>query len=502
MHAKRWLALAVMLTAAYMDLLDTTIVNVALPTIQRDLGADNAALQWIAAGYTLAFGLVLITGGRLGDIHGRKRVFLIGIAGFTVASALSGLAVGPGMLVAARILQGATAAIMIPQLLTVIQVGFPETERPKAFGLYGMVLALGGVSGPLLGGVLTQADLFGWGWRTIFLINIPVGLLALAGAAALMTESTAYHRLRLDSIGTLLVTLALLGLMYPLIQGRELGWPTWTFLAMAAAIPLLLAFTAYERRKSSADGWPLVEPRLFRERAVIAGLLVALVFFASTSYFFVLTLHLQVGLGLDALRAGLAFLPFAAGVIVGSGASGQLVPRLGRTLVTIGALVEASSILGMIVTIHRYGDALHAWHLAPSLIGAGLGLAMVSATLVTITLSGIPTSQAGAASGLVNTTLQLGSAIGVALLGVVFFSLLPSEHPTAQSSFVNASGQSLYLPAAMAALSCPLSFLLPRVRSGRQPEAPITNDRSIGPMDEQPATGMWRGSATFPKSER
>ncbi|MFC5004201.1 MFS transporter [Dactylosporangium cerinum] len=470
MNPRRWPALAVMLIAAYMDLLDTTIVTVALPSIQRDLGASDAALQWIAAGYTLAFALALITGGRLGDMYGRKRLFLIGVAGFTVASALSGLASGPGMLIAARIGQGAAAAIMIPQLLTVVQVGFREDERPKAFGLYGMVLALGGVSGPLLGGYLTEADLFGWEWRTIFLINIPVGVIAFAGSALLMTESRAQQRLRLDPAGMLLVTIALLALVYPLIQGRELGWPTWTFVAMGAAVPILAIFWAHERRRSRVDGSALIDPALFHERSVIAGLLVAFVFFASTSYFFVLTLHLQVGLHFSALETGLSFLPFAGGVIIGSGAAGQIVPRIGRAVVTVGALVEAASIITMIVVVSRYGDALSAWQLAPGLVGAGLGLALVSATLVTITLSGVPGNHAGSASGLVNTTLQLGSAVGIAVIGVIFFAALPTGHPLQPGDFVEASRQSLHLAAGLAALACPLSLLLPATRPTRGAE--------------------------------
>jgi EmrB/QacA subfamily drug resistance transporter len=462
MDSRRWAALAVMLIAAYMDLLDTTIVTVALPSIQRDLGASDAVLPWVAAGYTMAFALALITGGRLGDIYGRKTMFLIGVAGFIAASALSGLATGPGLLVAARAVQGTTAAIMIPQLLTVIQVGFHQAERPRAFGLYGMVLALGGVSGPLLGGLLTEADLLGWGWRSIFLINVPVGLLALAGSAVLMTESTPRRRPRLDPLGTVLATLGLLALVYPLVEGRELGWPIWAFLAMATSVPLLALFWVHERRRGRADASPLVDPRLFRTRSLIAGLLVALVFFASTGYFFVLTLHLQAGLGFGPLLTGTAFLPFALGVVVGSGAAARLVPRLGRTVVTAGAAAEAAGILGMILTVDRSGDALEAWHLAPSLVLAGLGLALVSATLVTITLSGVPADHAGSASGLVNTTLQLGSAVGVAALGALFFGLLTAEHGVPPADYADASAQSLLLAAGLAAASCPLSLLLPR----------------------------------------
>ncbi|UWP82384.1 MFS transporter [Dactylosporangium fulvum] len=454
MSSKRWVALAVMLLAAYMDLLDATIVTVALPSIQEDFGASGAALQWIAAGYMLAFALVLITGGRLGDIYGRKRMFLLGIAGFTLASAVSGVAPNLALLVTGRLLQGAAAAIMVPQLLTFIQVGFRTEERPRAFGLYGAVLALGGVTGPLVGGSLTDVDLFGWGWRTIFLVNLPVGVLAIVGAAALMVESRAERRPRLDAVGATLVTLGLLALIYPLIQGRELGWPVWSFAVMAAAAPLFGAFWVYESRHRDSA---LVDPGMLRERSVFAGLTVALVFFASTSFFFVLTLHLQVSLGFDPMRTGLSFVPFAFGVVIGSGAAGRAVPRLGRLIVTLGVLVEAASLLWLAHTVLTRGKDLHAWHLAPPLIGAGVGLALVSATLVTLTLSGVAQDHAGTASGVVNTALQIGSAAGVAMLGAVFFS----ELSTASGS-THAASVSLCWAAGLAALASPLSLLLPR----------------------------------------
>jgi MFS family permease len=225
---KRWPALLVALAAVFMDLVDLTVVLVALPSIERTLGAGEAALQWTVAGYSLTFALLLITGGRLGDIVGRKRVFVTGLAGFTLASLLAGVAPSAGMLVAARVLQGGMAALMVPQVLSFIQVEFPASERPRAFAVLGMTFALGGVSGPLLGGLLLQADLFGWGWRTIFLINLPIGITALAGATWLLRESKSDHAPRLDPGGTALVTIGLLALLYPLVQGHELNWPAWT----------------------------------------------------------------------------------------------------------------------------------------------------------------------------------------------------------------------------------------------------------------------------------
>ena len=226
---RRWLTLTILLLAAFMNLLDVSIVNIAIPSIQRNLHASYADVQWALAGYTLAYALVLITGGRLGDIFGRKRLFLVGVVGFTIMSALCGAAQSPGMLIASRVVQGAMGAIMVPQVLAVIQVIFPPAERIKALAGFGVTAGLGTVSGPLIGGLLIQHNLFGLGWRPIFLINVPVGVLAVAAAAVLVRESRAPKPPKLDLIGVGLISAALLLLLYPLVQGRELGWPGWTF---------------------------------------------------------------------------------------------------------------------------------------------------------------------------------------------------------------------------------------------------------------------------------
>jgi EmrB/QacA subfamily drug resistance transporter len=456
LNPRRWAALAVALVAAFMDILDTTVVLVALPSIQRALDLGASALQWTIAAYTLAFALLLITGGRLGDIYGRKRVFLVGLVGFTVASVLTGTAQSAAMLVGSRALQGAMAALMVPQVLSFIQVEFPAAERARAFAVYGMTFALGGVSGPLLGGLLTQADLFGLGWRAIFLINLPVGILAGAGAAVLLRESRAPRPPRLDPVGTLLVTAGLLALLYPLVQGHDLGWPAWTYALMAASVPVLALFVAYERHKTRKDGSPLVELGLFRYRGVVGGLLIALLFFAGAGYSFVLTLHLQEGLGFSPLGAAMAFLPFSVGVVAGSGAAMQLVPRLGRRMVTGGGLVMALGVALLVAAVQRYGEALQGWQLAPGMLVAGVGMAMVSTTLVTIVLARVPGRDAGSASGVVNTTLQIGLAAGIAAVGTLFFTLLDDG-----VGFVDATFRSLWLEIGLFLASALLSFLLP-----------------------------------------
>jgi EmrB/QacA subfamily drug resistance transporter len=425
---RRWLTLIILLLAAFMNLLDVSIVNIAIPSIQRDLHASYADVQWALAGYTLAYALVLITGGRLGDTFGRKRLFLIGVTGFTIMSALCGAAQSPGELIACRVVQGAMGAIMVPQVLAVIQVIFPPKERIKALAGFGVTAGLGTVSGPLLGGLLIQHNLFGLGWRPIFLINVPVGIIAVVASAVLVRESRAPRPPKLDPVGVGLISAALLLLLYPLVEGRQLGWPAWTFASMAAAAPVLAAFIGYERFKGRRDGSPLVPLSLFRERGFSAGMAIAIAFFLGiASFALVLTLFLQLGLGFTPLHAGLTFLPFSIGVLLSSGAAARLAPRFGRGVTMAGALIIAAGMAGLIAIVHHYGPAVTTWELTPGLIAAGLGLGAVIAPLADIVLERVPRQHAGSASGVFNTGLQLGNSIGIAVIGVIFFGLLGTQ---------------------------------------------------------------------------
>ncbi len=425
---RRWLTLVILLLAAFMNLVDVSIVNIAIPSIQRDLHASYADVQWALAGYTLAYALVLVTGGRLGDTFGRKRLFLIGVTGFTIMSALCGAATGPGMLIACRVMQGAMGGIMVPQVLAVIQVIFPPAERIKALAGFGVTAGLGAVSGPLLGGLLIQHNLLGLSWRPIFLINVPVGIIAVAASAMLVRESRAPRPPKLDPVGVALITAALLLLLYPLVQGRQFGWPAWTFAAMGASVPVFAAFAGYERIKARRDGSPLVQLSLFRERAFSVGMAIALAFFLGIASFgLVLTLFLQLGLGFTPLHAGLTFLPFSAGVLVSSGAAARLAPRFGRGVTMAGALIIAAGMAGLIVIVRHYGPAVTTWEMTPGLVAAGLGLGAVIAPLADILLADVPRQHAGSASGVFNTGLQLGNSIGIAAIGVVFFGLLGSQ---------------------------------------------------------------------------
>src|SRR6516162_3296081 len=422
-----------------MNLLDVSIVNIAIPSIQRDLNASYADVQWALAGYTLAYALVLITGGRLGDTFGRKRLFLIGVSGFTIMSALCGAAQSPGMLIACRVVQGAMGAIMVPQVLAVIQVIFPPKERIKALAGFGVTAGLGTVSGPLIGGLLIQHNLLGLGWRPIFLINVPVGIIAVVASAVLVRESRAPSPPRLDPVGVGLVTAALLLLLYPLVQGRQLGWPAWTFVSMAASVPVFALFVWYERIKDRRDGSPLVPPRLFGERRFSAGMAIAVTFFLGIASFgLVLTLFLQLGLGFTPLHAGLTFLPFSLGLLVSSAAAARLAPRFGRGVTMAGALIIAAGMTGLIATTYHYGAAVTTWELVPGLVGVGLGLGAVIAPLADIVLDRVPHQDAGSASGVFNTGLQVGNSIVIAVIGIQSGAAANTVAPALRSGVVAA----------------------------------------------------------------
>ena len=463
---RRWFALAIVMTAAFMDLVDVTIVNIAIPSIRQDAGASVSQIQWITAGYALAFAAGLITGGRLGDIHGRKRLFLVGIGGFTFASALCGFAANPEMLVAARILQGGMAAMMVPQVLSIVHATFPAHERGKVFGLFGAVVGLGAVSGPLLGALLTEWNLFGLEWRPIFLINLPVGIVGFVLGSRFITESKAPRALKLDLVGVGLVVLGLLMLLYPLTRGEELDWPVWGYVSMAGAPVVFAALVAYERRKAARDGSPLVELELFRVKSFAAGIAVQTVFGVGLGIFFLVwTLYMQTGLGWSPLRAGLTGVPFSIAVSTAAGLSvQQLVPRFGRKVLQAGALLMAVGVLLYLWEAEHYGMTITSWQMALPLIVMGVGMGLIVAPLTDAVLSEVPREHAGSASGLINTVQQMGNALGLGLVSVVFFGTIadtirPTEiGPAFVDAFQNALG---WVAAVMVAIFL-LMFALPK----------------------------------------
>ena len=465
---RRWFALAIVMTAAFMDLVDVTIVNVAIPSIRQDTGASFSSIQWITAGYALAFAAGLITGGRLGDIHGRKRLFLLGIGGFTVASALCGFAVSPEMLVAARILQGGTAALMVPQVLSIVHATFPAHERGKVFGLFGAIVGLGAVMGPLLGALLTQWNIAGLEWRPIFLINLPFGIAALILGSRYITESKAPQALRLDLPGVALVTLGMLMLIYPLTRGRELGWPLWGHLSMAGSLLVFLALVLLERAKARKDGSPLVELSLFRVKSFAAGIAVQLTFGVGLGIFFLVwTLYMQIGLGWTALRAGLTGVPFSIAVSLAAGVSVQkLVPRFGRKVLQAGALLMIVGLLLYMAVSDRYGMGVTSWQMAPPLVVMGLGMGLIVAPLTDAVLSEVPKEHSGSASGLINTVQQMGNAIGLGLVAVVFFGSIGDQLTPQQMgpAYAEAFRNSLWWVVGVLAVIFLVMFALPARR--------------------------------------
>ena len=421
------IAVAVVLIAAFMDLLDATIVSVAAPAIAEDLGAGEAALQWTLAGYALAIGAGLITGGRIGDQYGRRRVFLLGLAGFALASVGCALAPNPEVLIAARVAQGLAGGLMVPQVFGIFRSSLGPETRGKALGAYGAVLGLASVAGPLLGGLLVDADLFGLGWRTIFWVNIPVAIVGLVLGARFLPESRAPGGARLDLPGAALAAGAAVLLHLPLVQGRDWGWPWWGFVILALSVPTAAVFIRRERRLVTRGGQPILDPALLRVRAFAGGLSASLLFFGAIgSFFLLLALYLQLGTGRSALDTGLVILPYAIGSILTSGVGVTLAARAGRALLVGGALVLAASQVLLLVIVRDGADPSY-WALALPLFVGGLGLGLTAPPLVDVVLAGVPAKDAGAAGGVLTTVSQVGGAAGIAVLGVVFFGVLEAS---------------------------------------------------------------------------
>ncbi|HJP80947.1 MAG TPA: MFS transporter [Candidatus Saccharimonadales bacterium] len=433
---QRTIALIIVALAFVMDLLDTTIVNIAIPAIQDNLGASYATIQWLIAGYSLTFATLLITGGRMGDVFGYKKLFLIGVSGFSLASLLCGIAWNPEVLIAARLIQGMTAALMVPQVMSLMQVMYKPSERAGVMGLFGALAGVAASLGPVIGGFLIHANIAGLDWRPIFLINVPVGVFAFFMAMKYLPNGKSAHPLHLDILGTGLITIAMLLLVFPLIQGRELDWPVWTFIMMAAAIPVLALFIWWQRRKDAKDGAALIPPALFKVSSFVKGLILNIVFQgAMTAFFLPFTLLLQVGLGYEVILAAVTGIPTAIGIASSIGFFGQkLIPKLGRYALTVGSVVMLAGLVTTYLIVNANGIHTAGWHLIPGLLITGSGMGLVMAPIFALTLSDVDTKHAGSASGVLNAIQQLGAAIGVALIGVVFFGQLTAN---SNASFTN-----------------------------------------------------------------
>src|ERR1700689_4101122 len=366
----RWFVFAVVIAANIMDLMDATIVNVAGPSIRAALGGSASTLQWLPAGYTLAFAVVLITGARLGDMFGRRQLFLVGSAGFTVMSAACASAPSPAVLITFRVLQGAFGALMIPQGFGMLKEVFEEDELPKVFGAFGPMMGLSILAAPILAGALIEANLWGIGWRLVFLINVPIGIAAFGGAVRVLPRTVAHPGIRLDTVGMVLIGVALTAIIYPLIQGRAAGWPAWTFVSLGAGAVLLGAFALWERRRPSD---PLIDPGLLANRTYTSGGLVALAFFgAFGGLLLCVSLFAQLGEHFSPVHAGLTLMAMVVGMIAGMGAGFALVRGLGRPLLHLGVVIVAAGTVVLAVTVTGANTA-STLDLAPGLFLIGFG---------------------------------------------------------------------------------------------------------------------------------
>ena len=473
-----WLMLAVLLLGQFMCVIDVLVVNVAMPSIATSLHASGASLQLVVGGYTIAYAMLLITGARLGDRYGRRRTYLAGVLIFTTASLACALAPDSQALIGFRLIQGAGAAVLVPQVFSIIQLNFTGPARARALSAYAAVLSAGAVAGLVLGGVVVTADLFGTGWRPVFAINVPIGIVLAAAVPRLVPPDEtgtgapgAGRTSGLDLAGLAAAACAVLLIVLPLVLGHEEGWPAWCFGCIAAGAGLAAGFVLVERRVATRGGDPLLNLAVLRAPALPSGLVtLAATQIGYGGLLFAFTLHLQAGLGESALRAGLSYLPMA--VVFGlAGYNWRRLPAAARrVLVPAGLAVSTLAYLGLAAGLHTSIPAL-TW---TGLAVAGLGLGLSVSPLLTQSLTYVPAARAADASGLLTTTVQLGQLLGVAAIGSVYLS-------RAAGSGISSTGRAAASAAAMSGTACWLAALsvagllaaavMVRAARGRRPAA-------------------------------
>lgn len=463
---RRWAMFVILLVGAFLPPLDFFIVNVALPAIQGELGASSSAEQLVISSYAAVYAVTLITGGRLGDIYGRGKMFFLGLVGFAAASLLCGLAWSPWVLITGRVLQGATAAIMAPQALASVQAIFPEAEKPLALSIYGAVFGLASVIGQVLGGILISVNLFHLGWRAIFLVNLPVALLVILCGLPLVKETRAQSAQKLDPVGMLLATVMLSTLIVPLIEGREAGWPWWTWLSFLA-FPLLVSLLwRYERRLSQHGGSPLLDPTVLRAPGLGQGLAIVLLFYSIGAFFLLFSVYLQDALHLNALNAGLIFLPFGVGFLIGPLLTPFLRRFAGNYLSAIGMGCETSGLAGLagLIANTMTGTSPPMLPLALLLFVTGLGQGLAMPTLVRMVTGRVAPEFSGMIAGVTSSTLQISTALSVAIIGGIFYSML--ENGRSGANITHAFIVALLTMAVCLAMGAGLSIRLIRRSTG------------------------------------
>lgn len=491
--AHPWATLVPVLAASFVVVLDFFIVNVALPSMQADLGASTGAIEWVVAGYGLTLAVGLIAGGRLGDRYGRRRMFCLGLALFTLASACCGVAPSAELLVFGRLAQGLSAALLTPQILAIIGVAYSGPARLKALGAYGTAMGLAAVSGQLVGGVLVSGDVAGLGWRACFLINVPIGIVTLLLAGRLISESRVEGAARPDVAGTVLLAAGLTAILLPLVEGRQHGWPAWSLLCLLAAPALLAAFAAQQRALRRRGRAPLLDPALLRTHGFAGGLLAQFALWCGqASFFVVFALYLQQGRGLSAIDSGLVFTAVAVAYVVAAAAAPGLAERFGRLVVLEGGLALAAGHGLLALAAHRIGSGGPVAELIPGLLLVGAGMGLCIPALMGAVLAGVAADQAGNAAAVLSTVQNIGNALGVAITGVVFFAAVDGGYGHAFGLAVTELG-------AVGLLVATLALVLPRKdgagsRRGRtRPATAPPSDRaavtpSAGP---NPSVNAW-----------
>lgn len=468
---RRWLALGILLIANFMNLIDVTIVNVALPSMREGLGATDSQIEWVIAVYILAFALGLLPFGRLGDILGRTRLFLWGVAGFTAASALCGLAPNIEFLIAARAIQGLAGAMMTPQVLAIATVTFPPHERGQAFSLFGLSAGLASVCGPILGGALISANLFGLDWQPIFLVNIPIGIAAVVAGWFLIPRLPGHAALRNDYVGIVLFGLGIVAVVFPIVEGRAYGWPAWAFAMIAAGLGLLVAFVLWTRSRAASGAPQLLNFDLITNKQFMFGAFVVTVFASGIpGMFMVISLLLQGGFDFTPLQSGLTNTPFSVGVLIASAIAGRFGARYLRARLALAGALLSFGIGWLHFYIAGVTDGIDSLAFLPPLLIAGIGLGLGFSSLFQLVLANVPPRDAGAGSGALQAFQQVGGALGVAIIGEIFFTRLGNGFAggvSQHAAFADASSLALWYVVGSFALVLLMAPLFRRPNGGQ-----------------------------------
>ncbi len=468
MNVGALIRMLIVVSGMFMIGLDFFGVNVAIPSMRSNLHASPAAVEFVVSVFNLAYSASMVTAGRLGDLYGRRRVFAVGMVFFTLASLLAGLAPTVGVLIAARVVQGIGAAVMTPQMLAILNTAFSGPQRVRAFTAFALAMGISATFGQLIGGSMIHLNIAGLGWRSIFLVSVPIGTVSLLLMGKFIPESRGSGRQGLDLVGALLGGLGLLAIVFPLIEGRQQGWPAWTWLCLAAAVPLLTLFALRQNRLESTGRAPLISLSLFHERAFSVGVSIILGFFAAmASFMLVFALYLQDGQGLTPLGSGLVFAGLGVGYVPAAFAAPRIAVRMGRQVLTLGALVVSLGYALMIIAAREVGVTGHAAWVMPGLAVAGAGMALFANPVIPTVLAGVSPHHAAAAAGVMSTAQEGGNSLGVAAIGVVFFGVLGSA-PTHSIAYAHAFEWSAAVLALFTAAVAAAVQLLPR------PQAPAS----------------------------